>query len=97
VAIIDKIRAWLIDLVREAIRREAIETASRQNLEAIGITAWELNPTDATIKPRKQTSTSLAKTASKPVTPTVASEPSFERSESEALQAQEKYYEPIQQ
>jgi hypothetical protein len=77
-----RLRAWLIDLVREAIRREQI--SARFVIKPDGVTRFTAAQIDDLFPPSPQP-------ASKPLTPT---EPSFEQMEREALSAQEKHYEP---
>lgn len=74
-----KFRAWLIDLVREAIRTEF--PAVRDSVERAVMVKGKV-PAVVYIDPAK------AKTESIPI------EPSFEQMQAEALKAQEKYYEP---
>jgi hypothetical protein len=75
-----ELRAWLIDLVREAIRDQRIEDMLREE-------------STRPIYPGKLGPFKTSKPASKPETAPVY-EPSFERMEAEAIQDQEKYYEP---
>lgn len=83
-----KLRAWLIDLVREAIR---IERYAEQNRKAISFPLREESP-----ECLKQKFRYVEDVASKPVTATVTEvqEKTFEQLQSESIAAQEKYYEP---
>ena len=76
-----KLRAWLIDLVREAIRLEWCE----QNKIPIPMKTVS----GITFHP-------FAQPASKPVTatPTPVTDKTFEQLQAESIAAQEKYYEP---
>jgi hypothetical protein len=78
-----RIRAWLIDLVREAIRTEFPE-------RWLGLT--EAKRTEVAYNPygNARVVTLPQRPASKPVTP--LTEPSFEQMQLQAIQEQEKYY-----
>lgn len=75
-----KFRAWLIDLVREAIRSEAVQPGNTYSL--VSAPAPD-NP--AVSCPRLKPA---------PSEEPIRIEPSFEQMQAEALKAQEKYYEP---
>lgn len=83
-----KLRAWLIDLVREAIRSEMAVIAVGGDLMAT-----VPNPTyfpvhgGLPIQPARSYSDALAKASASIV-------PSFEQMQAEALKAQEEFYEP---
>ena len=88
-----KFRAWLIDLVRDAIRSEMAVIAVGGDLMAT-----VPNPTyfpvhgGLSIQPALSYSDALAKASVSPQSTPI--EPSFEQMQAEALKAQEKYYEP---
>ena len=86
-----RIRAWLIDLVREAIRIEYITQAGLRAHEAAGNRAWTLNPVTSEIKPRADYPGKF-KTPGDPYT----IEPSFEQMQAEAIREQEAFYAPKQ-
>jgi len=75
-----KLRAWLIDLVREAIRSEAVQPGNTYSLVSAPTPD---NP--AVSRPRLKPA---------PSEESVHIEPSFEQMQADALKAQEKYYEP---
>lgn len=74
-----RLRAWLIDLVREAIRIERV--ADRYTVQPEGVVRFS----------ERQVAALVPHAAKEVVT---ISEPSFEQMQAEALKAQEKYYEP---
>lgn len=85
-----KLRVWLIDLVREAIKLEA--------KQALGLNGNEYTHLKANTK-----SVAAIKRAEPEIIPqktekgagfTITFTPSFEQMQAEALKAQEKYYEP---
>jgi hypothetical protein len=80
-----RLRAWLIDLVREAIHEQLMQDfpTVRQSTEMASIVPGKI-PTIVYVDP---------KPASKPVT---VSEPSFEQMQAAAIQEQEKYYAPVE-
>lgn len=78
-----RLRAWLIDLVREAIRTEMIDQSQIFPAKG-GIAVYDPGPA----WPQK--------VASKPVTSTstVGPEKTFEQFQAESIAEQEKFYEP---
>jgi hypothetical protein len=82
-----RLRAWLIDLVREAIRIErTAELLNKHPTRFVGTMAPRMAPVPMSY------SDALSQAAAAPQV--IPFEPSFEQLQSEALQAQEKYYEP---
>jgi len=75
-----KFRAWLIDLVREAIRSERVQPGNTYSL----VSASTLLPDNPKTPAPKSYTDVLDR----------ALNPSFEQMQAEALKAQEKYYEP---
>jgi hypothetical protein len=82
-----KLRAWLIDLVREAIR---IEAKAKQFSDKYGddsLAIYRATADSYASRPDAAVMTNISANAT-------TFEPSFEQMQAEALKAQEKYYGP---
>lgn len=90
------IRAWLIDLVREAVRSESVQPGNSFSLVA-GPTSIPDNPAyrSADMHPGRVFSGVTKEAWDKAVidSPTFGAEPSFEQMQSAAIAEQAKYYE----
>lgn len=86
-----QLRAWLIDLVRDAVRLESYQQRGNIGLhvEAVESPIW-------TAERIKQSEPALKAKAKPAPIRTPIPDPSFEQMQAEAIQAQEKYYEPAQ-
>lgn len=92
----DKLRAWLISLVREAMRAEGIAGMPQSHNEPYLPTATVWSPTKRAPLADMQPWPGLGSpfTRNTVQLATTNSEPSFEQMQAEAIKEQEKYYEP---